>query len=252
MTGAITNYIDVAQVALYGFWVAFAAIIYYLHQEDKREGYPLESDRSRSIKVQGWPAIPDPKTYRMADGTTVQAPSGKLSAQTLNGRPVAPHLGAALEPVGDPMLAGVGPGSWNDRADIPDVTWDGSLRIVPLRAAPGHDVADCDPDPRGMQVLGADGVSGGIVRDLWLDHSDVMFRYLEIETASGRRSMVPIPFVKIGAREVRVHAVLGAHFEQVPGLAAPDRITRLEEEKIVAFFGAGTLYATPARQEPLF
>ena len=51
-TGAITGYIDVAQIALYVFWGFFAALIYYLHQEDKREGYPLESDRSDRVVVQ--------------------------------------------------------------------------------------------------------------------------------------------------------------------------------------------------------
>jgi photosynthetic reaction center H subunit len=90
------------------------------------------------------------------------------------------------------------------------------------------------------------------VRDLWLDHSDVMFRYLEVETTGGRRVLVPIPFAKIGSRQVRVHAVLGSHLEDVPALASMERITRLEEERIVAYFGAGMLYATPARQEPLF
>ena len=32
---------------------------------------------------------------------------------------------------------------------------------------------------------------------------------------------------------------------------SPEEITLLEEEKIMAYFGAGTLYATPDRQEPL-
>ena len=45
-TGAITQYIDVAQVTLYAFWIFFALLIFYLRREDKREGYPLESDRS--------------------------------------------------------------------------------------------------------------------------------------------------------------------------------------------------------------
>jgi photosynthetic reaction center H subunit len=45
-TGAITSYIDVAQVVLYAFWIFFAGLIYYLHQEDKREGYPLLSTAS--------------------------------------------------------------------------------------------------------------------------------------------------------------------------------------------------------------
>jgi len=29
------------------------------------------------------------------------------------------------------------------------------------------------------------------------------------------------------------------------------QVTLLEEEKIMAYYGAGTLYATPSRQEPL-
>jgi len=37
----------------------------------------------------------------------------------------------------------------------------------------------------------------------------------------------------------------------VPAIAQPDRITRLEEDKVTAYYGAGTLYATPERQEPL-
>lgn len=251
-TGAITQYVDVAQVTLYAFWVFFAGLIYYLHQEDKREGYPLESDRSGSIKVQGWPPIPSPKTYLLADGSTVSLPRDRHSPQPLNARPVAPHLGAALEPTGpNLLLSGVGPGSWADRADVPDVTWDGSLRIIPLRSAPDHGVADCDADPRGLPVVGADGVEGGRVTDLWFDRSDVMFRYLEVTVAGGRHVLVPITFTRIGANAVRVRSVLGSQLADVPQLRAADRVTRLEEDKIVAYFGAGTLYATPDRQEPL-
>ena len=33
--------------------------------------------------------------------------------------------------------------------------------------------------------------------------------------------------------------------------ARTDQVTLLEEEKISAYYGAGTLYATPQRQEPL-
>ncbi len=52
-TGAITQYIDVAQLALYAFWIFFARLIFYLRREDKREGYPLESDRSGSHQRAG-------------------------------------------------------------------------------------------------------------------------------------------------------------------------------------------------------
>jgi photosynthetic reaction center H subunit len=37
----------------------------------------------------------------------------------------------------------------------------------------------------------------------------------------------------------------------VPTTKHPDQITLLEEEKITAYFGAGTLYAEPKRSEPL-
>ena len=65
-TGAITGYVDVAQIVLYVFWAFFAGLIYYLLRENKREGYPLVSDRSKHITVQGWPPVPAPKTLRVA------------------------------------------------------------------------------------------------------------------------------------------------------------------------------------------
>jgi photosynthetic reaction center H subunit len=37
----------------------------------------------------------------------------------------------------------------------------------------------------------------------------------------------------------------------VPGTKQPEQVTLLEEEKIMAYYGAGTLYATPDRAEPL-
>ncbi len=42
-TGAITGYIDVAQIVLYIFWVFFFGLVYYLQMESKREGFPLET-----------------------------------------------------------------------------------------------------------------------------------------------------------------------------------------------------------------
>jgi len=257
-TGSITSYIDVAQIALYAFWVFFAGLIYYLHREDKREGYPLESDRSdRSggrVTVQGFPAVPKPKAFHLRDGRVVMAPNFRGSKQPLGGTPSAGHLGAPLEPTGDPMLAAVGPGSYADRADIADTTVDGELRIVPLRAAPGFVVAHRDPDPRGLPVVGADGAVAGTVSELWVDRAEVLFRYLEVDVpAKGgpRRVLLPINFARIGDRKVSVRSILAAQFAQVPGTRNPDAVTLLEEDKIMGYYGGGTLYATPERQEPL-
>ena len=53
--GAIVGTIDVAQVVLYAFWVFFIGLIIYLRREDKREGYPLVSDRRGGVQVIGFP-----------------------------------------------------------------------------------------------------------------------------------------------------------------------------------------------------
>jgi photosynthetic reaction center H subunit len=253
-TGAITGYIDVAQIALYVFWVFFAGLVYYLHREDKREGYPLENDRSGSIDVQGFPGIPEPKTFLLRDGRKVLAPNPLRRERAIAAEPGGRHQGAPLEPTGNPMLDGVGPGAWAERSDIPDTTYEGGPRILPLRLAAGFGLSRKDPNPIGMPVLGGDGELGGEVVDLWVDRAEAIFRYIEVEVhaASGaRRVLVPMNFAKIDRHRVRVRSILGAQFASVPGTRDPDQVTLLEEDKIVAYFGGGTLYATPSRQEPL-
>lgn len=248
-TGAITGYVDVAQLVLYAFWIFFAGLIYYLHRENKREGYPLESDRSRSITVQGWPAVPEAKTYRLANGDTVEAPNQRRDNQP----PVheGAYRGSPLQPSGDLLLAGVGPGSWSNRADVPDMTYEGLPKIVPLRVAAGFGVAPQDVDPRGLPVLGDDGAEGGRVVDIWVDRSEMLFRYLEVEVEGGGRVLLPMNFARVEQRRIRVKSILSHQFARVPKTRAPDQVTLLEEEKIMAYYGAGTLYATPDRQEPL-
>ena len=43
----------------------------------------------------------------------------------------------------------------------------------------------------------------------------------------------------------------GTQFADIPATRDPDSVTFLEEERIVSYFGAGTLYASPSRAEPL-
>ena len=97
-TGAITSYIDVAQVVLYAFWIFFAGLIYYLHQEDKREGYPLLSDRSDRVVVQGFPPIPAPKVFTLRDGSKYSAPPGNPDDREINAVPVRPLARSAAGP----------------------------------------------------------------------------------------------------------------------------------------------------------
>jgi photosynthetic reaction center H subunit len=247
-----TGYFDVAQIVLYAFWIFFAGLIIYLRREDKREGYPLESDRSDRVTVQGFPAVPAPKTFKLAGGGTVQAPRVERDSRPIMARATGTYPGAPLHPTGNPMLDAVGPASYAERANHPDMAVDGRPMIVPLRAAFDLSVASNDPDPRGMAVYGADGVQGGTVRDLWVDRAEPQIRYLEVEVAGGKRVLLPMPFAKIdgGKRAVKVKSILGSQFGAVPGLAHPDQITLREEDRITAYYGGGTLYATPARAEP--
>lgn len=248
-TGAITAYVDVAQLVLYLFWIFFAGLIYYLVRENHREGYPMETVNGRGT-ITGWP-VPEPKTYLLQHGGEFSAPSFAKEGRTFAAEPAYGWTGAPLEPTGDPMLAGVGPGSWAERADVVDLTLEGEPKLVPLRVAPDFDVSCADTDPRGLPVVGADGETGGTVRDLWLDRSEAIFRYLEVEATNGRRVLLPMNFARVKKDRVQVKSVHGRHFADVPGLKADDRITLLEEEKVMAYYGAGTLYADPSRQEPL-
>jgi photosynthetic reaction center H subunit len=252
-TGAITGYFDVAQIVLYVFWIFFAGLLVYLHREDKREGYPLESKTaSGRYPIQGFPAMPKPKTYKLADGTTVQLPRPERDTRTIHAKQSSAALGSPMIPTGIPLLDAVGPGAYALRADHPDVMLDGTPLILPLRKTPEASVASEDANPIGYDVIGADREVGGVVTDLWVDRAEPQIRYLEMKTTAGKTVLLPVYFSKFDstARRVTVRAILGAQFEYVPPLANPDVITMLEEEKITAFYGGGTLYATPARSEP--
>lgn len=251
--GAFTHYIDVPQVVLYGFWIFFAGLLYYLRREDKREGYPLESERSKSIRVQGWPTMPPPKTFRLRNGATYEAPSGRGDERAV--RAQAPGWpGSPQQPIGNPMVDGVGPAAYAERESVPDLTAEGEIKIVPLRVAHDFSVAKEDADPRGMEVIAGDGQPAGTVRELWIDRSEPQIRYLEVSLAAGGRSvLLPINFARIDGRRKRVTvlAILAKQFAQVPETAKPDQITLREEDRITGYFGGGTLYAEPSRLEPI-
>jgi photosynthetic reaction center H subunit len=260
MTGAITGYIDVAQLALYAFWIFFLLLVLYLHREGKREGYPLVTDSHRNVRVVGFPDMPDTKEYLMSHGhDSVFAPRVDPPEYEVAATPTDGFFGASLHPTGDPMRDGVGPAAWAIRPQIPDWTIDGTPKIVPMRVATDFAVASRDPDPRGKAVYGLDGEKAGEVKDLWVDRSEPQVRYLEVELPGGdpeiaaKRVLLPITLAKVSGKDgtVRVRSIKAEHFANVPTLASPDQITLQEEDQICAYYGGGTLYATADRTEPL-
>jgi photosynthetic reaction center H subunit len=182
-----------------------------------------------------------------------------------NARPMDSNFGSPLEPIGNPLTAGIGPGAWADRADRPDLTYKGAARIVPMRVATDFFVAHQDPDPRGLDVKGMDGAVGGKVVELWVDRSEPGLRYLEVEVTGGGRRLMPVPFLRVprpagflpfmsdgkAATHVQIDVLKAADFAGIPQTKNADTVTLLEEDKISAYFGAGSLYNSDLRFGPL-
>jgi len=247
---------DGALIALYIFWAAFALLIVYLRNEDRREGYPLVHEvRDGALKVVFPKGGTPSKTFNLVHGGPTVAAHEERDVSALLGRtgytPGSPFLAT-----GDAMKDGVGTASWAMRADVPDLTFDGALpKIVPLRADPDHHIAEEDSDPRGWSVVTTDGQQVGTISDLWVDRSEVLLRYFEatVEGVSGVRSVVfPIGFGELDTKRklVRVPAVTAPQFLDAPMLKNADSITLREEDQVSGYFAGGYLYAVPGRAEP--
>lgn len=171
--------------------------------------------------------------------------------------PVDNYNGSPLIPTGNPMKDGVGPAAWAERADVPDLTARGEAKIIPMRVAPAYTIAAGDPDPRGLPVKAADGKTAGRIVDVWVDRSEPQVRYYEVELdGSGAHRLLPIGYVQWpnfglwGNDHVIVKAITAAQFADVPTTKRDDRITLLEEDKVMAYFAGGHMYADPSRAEP--
>jgi photosynthetic reaction center H subunit len=250
-------FLDLAALSLYIFFAFFTVLVFWLHREGKREGYPLVSDRSDRPNfgtIHGFPETPPPKVFLLhyPHGATVT--QGQNPERDITGLIVEdPYNGSPFDPKGDPMKDGIGAASYAMRADTPDLAFDDNLpKIVPLRAAPGWTIPEEDPDPRGKGVTTLDGETAGTVVDLWVDRSEILLRYIEVEVPGGRRVLVPMFLATVNDEgEVRVKSVTAAQLAAAPGIKMPEQITLLEEDMVSGYFGGGHLHATPERSEPL-
>lgn len=252
--GEITGYIDVAQVTLYAFWIFFAGLVFWLRREDRREGYPLEAEAYGRLKNPDPVLVPRPKAFNLSSGETVLAPDIKVAFEAnVPSRKIEPWPGAPYARTDANLTSGVGPGSWTPRSEAHDKTWDGHNRIVPLRSADSFVLHEDGPNPIGLPVLGADRQSAGSVSDVWFDRGESLVRYYEVDTGTGGKVLMPATFAKLalGAQHMSCKALLASQFSGIPKTKDPDSVTMMEEERIVAYFGAGTLYATPQRAEPI-
>lgn len=253
-TGAVTSYIDVAQITLYVFWIFFALLVFYIRKEDRREGYPLEIDPTGQVKDKGFLLIPEPKTFLLPHGGSVSVPNDNRDTRPVKARRAGAWPGAPLIPTGDAMADGVGPAAWAERADEPDMTFDNKVKIRPISEKGGHmHVSPDDPNPVGMDVVCADRQVAGTITDIWADHAEMMIRYYEVKLAGSPRArsrLVPANCVRISGGKAHVNSILSSQMAGVPTTKATDQVTLLEEDKIMGYFAGGRLYATPQRAEP--
>ena len=255
MHPTLTPHLDVALVVLNAFFLFFLGLIFYLRREDRREGYPLEDDLSGRVQTPGGPLYhATPKSFRLPFGHgIVTTPTGGRDPFRIAARKAERFHGAPLVPTGDPLVDGMGPAAFAERAHRPDLDMEGHPRIVPIDQA-DITIAPRDPDPRGMTVVGMDDAVAGTVSDLWVDKADRLIRYLQVALTgeAGRQVLVPMAMLKIDRRRRRVvvDALRATQFANAPGIAATDQITLYEEERVMGYFGGGYLYATPERQEP--
>ncbi|HEX7118693.1 MAG TPA: PRC-barrel domain-containing protein [Longimicrobiales bacterium] len=100
-----------------------------------------------------------------------------------------------------------------ERAELPTgVAAAERERLASLGELEGFDVADEEPDPRGWEVLAADGRGVGSVRELVVDTEAMKVRYLDCavdEEALGldrerRHILIPIGFVRLDEADEKV------------------------------------------------
>jgi len=244
---------DVAILSLYTFFLFFLGLVIYLNRESRREGYPLEDEMTGQVFSPKLWDIGLPKVFRLPHGHGTVYPKTARDDRELNMRKAWGSYGSPYVPAGNPLVDGVGPASYAQRAKRPDLDFEGHPRIVPLRTVEELSVDSRDSDPRGYTMYGVDGIAAGVVTEIWIDRSDRLIRYLETELPNGRHVLVPMTMVLVKPRKaaVQTDSIAAAQFADAPVIAGSSTVTLDEEERIVAYFGGGYLYSSPERQEPL-
>ncbi len=252
MVNAFVGNLDLASLTLWLFWIFFALLIFYIQRENMREGYPLENDDGTEAGNQGLFPVPEDKTFLLPHGRgELTVPSGQKSERTdVALEQTSKANGYPFEPTGNPMTDGVGPASWAERRDEPELDAKGHPKIVPLSLATAFHVS-AGRNPVGLPVVSGDKQVVGTVTDVWIDEPEQMARYLEYElNDGGGKRLVPVTMMRMWGGKVMVQSIYAHQFADVPKHAHTNKVTLLEEEKICAYYGGGYLYAAESRQEP--
>lgn len=247
---------DLASAAIWLFWIFFAGLVIYLQTENMREGYPLRDNEDEPPANESlWP-VPKPKTFKLRDGRgELTVPSMEYEESKLRRdlalAPSSPSTGSPWVPTGNPMVDGVGPAAWAPRKDHPELDAHGHVKIRPMSTLEDFKIS-AGRDPRGKAVVGGDGEVVGRCIDMWVDVPEQMVRFLTVDLnpeGTGNTRLIPMNLAKIGTDRVTVKSLYAHNWADVPRIKKADEVTLLEEEKIMAYYAGGKLYATPERAE---
>lgn len=266
----IVGTFDVAELTFLAFFVFFVGLVIYLNRESRREGYPLEHEQTGVVE-RGLPlSDAGKKTFKLPHGRGTYTPEDlprdpQSKLDRIDAQQAFGSAGAPWVPNGDGMKSAMGPGAYAEREDYPDLTFDGRPRIVPIADSHEIVIAKKDMNPVGLPVYGVDKKLAGEVSDIWVDQSEHIIRYLEVTTKSGKKVLAPMcvcavqgkgflggitPLVDDQVPLIDIDSITSEQFDDVPQVATAGQITRLEEDKIMAYYGGGYMYATPDRGEP--
>ncbi len=153
----------------------FAGLIWYLRQEDRREGYPLESGsrrRREAARLAVSSRAEDLPPRRRLDGAGARPI--RPDARPLNAAKTEPWPGAPYRADRRSAAGRRRPGLLGGAARLPYKTAEGHDLIAPLRVATNYAVAPEGGNPLGFTVIGGDRKAAGTVKDIWVDRSESM------------------------------------------------------------------------------
>ncbi len=151
------------------------------------------------------------------------------------------------------MVDGVGPAAWAPRRDEPELDAHGHVKIRPMATLEDFKVS-AGRDPRGKVVVGGDGEIVGRITDMWVDVPEQMVRFLTVDLnpeGTGKIRLIPMNMAKIGTDRITVRSLHAHNWDDIPTTKKSDEVTVLEEDKIMAYFAGGTLYANPSKSQPV-
>ena len=241
---------DLASAAIWLFWIFFAGLVIYLQTENMREGYPLRDDNDEVPANESLLPLPKEKTFKLRDGRgELTVPSREYEdAKMRTDLALAQSSSATGSPwnsTGDAMADGVGPASWVPRRDAPELDAHGHAKIKPMSSLDDFRIS-AGRDPRGLPVVGRDGEVVGRIIDMWVDVPEQMVRFLTIDLnpeGTGKTRLIPMNLAKIGTDRVVVRSMTESSWAGVPATKSSQEVTLLEEEKIMAYFAGGNMYA---------